>query len=112
MSLPFAISAGGAAACFLRGFSLCRWTQWYAGATSFGETDRDRLLAGARSMLALANVVHFFPHKFPGLSRGRFALPPVTPGPLESLFFWHKYVVVGNYPVALSANRETSLNGV
>jgi hypothetical protein len=42
-------------------------------------------------MLALANVVHFFPHKFPGLSRCRFALPSVTPGPLESLFFWHKY---------------------
>jgi hypothetical protein len=40
-------------------------------------------------MFPFANVVHFFTHKFPGLGRRRFALPPVTPGTFESLFFWH-----------------------
>jgi hypothetical protein len=45
-------------------------------------------------MFAFANVMHFFPHKFSGLSRCRFALPPVTPGPVESLFFWHSFMSI------------------
>jgi hypothetical protein len=51
------------------------------------------LLAGARAVFALANVVHFFAHEFSGLCRCGFALPPVTPGPFESLFFWHIFVL-------------------
>lgn len=47
-------------------------------------------------MLALANVVHFFAHKFSGLSRCGFALPSVTPGTFESLFFWHKSILLVN----------------
>jgi hypothetical protein len=113
MSLAFAISAGGASTCFLRGLSLCRWTQRHAGATSFGKTDGNRLLRGARAMFTLANVVHLFTHKFPGLSRCRFALPPVTPGPFKSLFFWHNYRCrLETISFALSASRETSLNRV
>lgn len=45
-------------------------------------------------MFALANVVHFFAHKFSGLSGCGFALPPVTPGTFKSLFFWHTYYSV------------------
>jgi hypothetical protein len=48
-------------------------------------------------VFALANVVHFFPHKFSGLSGCGFALPPVTPGPLKSSFFWHNFVGIRPY---------------
>jgi len=41
-------------------------------------------------MFPLANVVHFFPDKFAGLSRCGLALSPVSTGPFESSFFWHK----------------------
>jgi hypothetical protein len=42
-------------------------------------------------MFALPNVMHFFAHEFSGLCRCGFALPSVTPGPFESLFFWHTF---------------------
>src|SRR5262249_3461663 len=54
-------------------------------------------------------MVHLFAHKFSGLRRCRFALPPVTPGPFESLFFWHNIL---QFPIALFENREAFLNGV
>jgi hypothetical protein len=64
-------------------------------------------------MFTFANVVHFFTHKFSGLIRRGFALPPVAPGPFESLFFWHSYCFrLQTTSFGLSASRETSLNGV
>jgi hypothetical protein len=47
-----------------------------------------------RAMFTFADMVHFFAHNFSGLSRCGFALPPVTPGSFESLFFWHNVVVI------------------
>jgi hypothetical protein len=44
-------------------------------------------------MFPLPNVMHFFAHEFSGLRRCGFALPPVTPGPFESLFFWHTFMI-------------------
>jgi len=58
-------------------------------------------------MFAFANVVHFFAHEFSGLSRCRFALPPVTPGPFESLFFWH-FLCRFNQPSSFT-NSKTAL---
>ena len=46
-------------------------------------------------MLALADVVHLFPNKFPRLRGRRFALPPVAPGPFDGLFFWHDGISIG-----------------
>jgi hypothetical protein len=64
-------------------------------------------------MFAFANVVHLFAHEFSGLSRRRFALPPVAPGPFESLFFWHNYLCFSQTTsFALSATLELWFNGV
>jgi len=64
-------------------------------------------------MFPFANVVHLFAHKFSGLSRWSFALSPVTPGPFESLFFWHNCRCrLQTILFAVSASRETPLNGV
>lgn len=62
-------------------------------------------------MFALANVVHFFAHKFSGLCGCGFALPPVAPGTFECLFFWHTYYLVLTVYRSIS-NQAFGLNGV
>src|SRR5437773_12024461 len=57
--------------------SAAWWRQLYTGASRLGEANRDRLLRAARTMLAFADVVHFFADKLPGLGGGRFALASV-----------------------------------
>jgi hypothetical protein len=53
------------------------------------EANRDRLLRRARTMLALADVVHLLPDEFAGLRRGRFARLLVLACPLEGGLFRH-----------------------
>jgi hypothetical protein len=96
MTLTLPVSAHRAAASFRRNLAFGGRTQRHASAASLGKTDGNSLPGRASAMLALANVVHFFAHKFSGLSRCGFALPSVTPGTFESLFFWHKSILLVN----------------
>src|SRR5256885_13052430 len=57
--------------------SFARRRQLYTGASRLGKANGDRLLRAARTMLAFADVVHFFADKLPGLGGGRFALASV-----------------------------------
>ena len=47
-------------------------------------------------MFALANMVHFFTHKLPGLRRGRFSLAFVAEGPFERLLLRHGELSLGS----------------
>ena len=40
-------------------------------------------------MLAFADVLHFFAHKFSRLRRHRLSLPRVFARPFDCFFFWH-----------------------
>jgi hypothetical protein len=40
-------------------------------------------------VFALADVVHFFPHKFSGLRAGRFSFTSVFLSAFNGFFFWH-----------------------
>jgi hypothetical protein len=53
------------------------------------EANRDRLLRRARTMLALADVVHLLADEFAGLRRGRFARLLVFACTLERGLFRH-----------------------
>src|SRR6266446_1647212 len=55
-----------------RGLTLARRLQGHAGAPGLGESDGDRLLGRASSVLAFPDVFHLLPHEFVG--RGRRAL--------------------------------------
>jgi len=47
-------------------------------------------------MFALANVLHFFAHKFPRLGGGRLAFLGVCARPLDRFFFWHNHFTHGD----------------
>src|SRR6476646_6387010 len=53
------------------------------------QANRDRLLRRSRSVLPLANVVHFLAHKFASLRAGRFSLAFILLRPLNRRFFRH-----------------------
>src|SRR5207253_8616997 len=48
----------------LRGTSRARWAQGHARAPGLRQADRDRLLAGARAVLAPAYVLDLLAHEF------------------------------------------------
>jgi len=60
--------------------SIFRRRQLDTRAPGLGQSDRDRLLGGARPVLSFPNVVHFFAHEFPGLRTGCFPLARVLSG--------------------------------
>src|SRR5207253_6284645 len=72
-----------------RRLSLFRGWKLHAGATGLGQPNGDRLLRGARSVLAFADVLHRFPDKFARLGTGRLPLALRLPGPLDRLFLRH-----------------------
>src|ERR1700688_265158 len=82
------------AACLFPGlfryFPLNRCRQADACTSSLRQSDGDGLLGGTRAMLALADVVHFLPHKFTGLGIWRFALTRILLRSLNRLSFRHK----------------------
>ena len=89
MALPLAISAHGAAPCFLGGPAFRRRSEFHSGTSRFRKTDRDRLPGIRRAMFSLTDMVHFFADEFTGLRRGGFALSFVTAGPFECLLLRH-----------------------
>src|SRR5207248_6497538 len=62
-----------------------------AGAARFGKPNGNSLLRRARSVLALADVMHLFANKFARLSAGRFSLARVFVGAFQCLLLWHGY---------------------
>src|SRR5205085_4564078 len=88
-AVAFRIGALGALAGLLRGLSLPRRRQIDAGAPGLGQTDRDRLLARSRAVLALADVVHLLANEFPRLRRRRLAFALVPFGTFERFFLRH-----------------------
>jgi hypothetical protein len=69
--------------------SIFRRRQLDTRAPSLGQSDRDRLLGGARTVLSFPNVVDFFAHEFPGLRTGGFPLARVLSGTLDRFLFRH-----------------------
>lgn len=78
---------GAAAARLLRRFRL--GTERYAGAARLGEADRDRLLARARTIVAMFEAVHFFADEL-ARGGGRALTGAQCPlGLLDGLLFGH-----------------------
>ena len=57
------------------------------GATRLGEPDGDGLFGGARTMLSLADMVHFFTDKFSCLGGGSFSFLLVLSFKISLKFF-------------------------
>src|SRR5439155_21619969 len=87
----FSVSVGCATLGLFRRLAPGGWRQVYTRAAGLRKADGNRLFCGPRSKLSLANVLHFFAHKFAGLRGGSFALALITPGPFEGLLFGHRF---------------------
>lgn len=70
-----------------------RRPQLHSGSPGFGKPDGDRLFRVSRTMLALANMVHFFADKLAGLRRWRFPLACVFLRAIQGLFMGHSYLL-------------------
>ena len=64
-------------------------SQLHPGAAGLGEADGDGLLGVPRAMFAFANMVHFFPHKLPGLGGGSFSFSFILVSTSQSFYFRH-----------------------
>src|SRR5437764_8166151 len=71
------------------GLALARRGQIHTRAPGLGQTYRNRLLGGARSMFALTDVIHLLFDEFTCLRAGSLALALVPFCPLHCLSFWH-----------------------
>src|ERR1043165_6740915 len=96
------VIALGAAARFLRDGSLSRRRQLHTRPPRLGTSDGDGLLGGTRAVFALADVVHFFAHKFPGLRAGSFSRGFVLARSFDGFLFWHKLLSIRLAPQALA----------
>src|SRR5205085_5310325 len=67
-----------------------------AGAARFGKPNGNSLLRRARSVLALADVVHLLTNKFARLSARGFALALILVGAFQCLLLWHGYPSLKN----------------
>lgn len=74
----------------LRNGSFLGRRQVDAGPSSLRQADRDGLLAGTRTVLALADVLHLLAYEFPSLRRRCLALLPVPTRPFECSFLRHE----------------------
>ncbi len=74
----------------LRYGALLRRLEGDTGATGFVQSDGDRLLGVLGSVLAFANMVHFFADKFSGLGGSGFTFCFILTGAIEGSFFWHR----------------------
>jgi hypothetical protein len=79
----------------------------HAGAACLRQTDGDRLLRGARAVLAFANVLHFLSHEFPRLGRGAFALASVAAGSFNGLSVRHG--IASCTPAVHKANQKLQM---
>jgi hypothetical protein len=69
------------------------WSAWLAQFDAcparLGKANGDCLLRRSGAMLSLANVMHFFAHKFACLRTRRFSLFGVSMGALDGFFLRH-----------------------
>jgi hypothetical protein len=88
---PASRTAGrrGTASCGLFG-ARRRRRERHAGAASFRESDRDRLLGGSRAVLALSHMMDFLTYECTRLSARRLAGPLIPTGPLNRFPIWHE----------------------
>src|SRR5207302_8450595 len=83
--------AAGAGAHLLGGPATFGRSELDAGAARFGKPNGDSLLRRARSVLALADVVHLLANKFARLRAGRFSLALLLVCAFQGLLLWHGY---------------------
>src|SRR5438067_532206 len=88
--------AAGAGAHLLGGPATFGRSELDAGAARFGKPNCNSLLRRARSVLALANVMHLLANKFARLSAGRFALALILVCAFQCLLLWHGYPPLKN----------------
>src|SRR5262249_57953121 len=69
--------------------SFRRCSQVHSCAARLRKADRDRLLGGARAMLALANMVHLLSHEFARLGGRGLSVALVLVGALDGLLVRH-----------------------
>jgi hypothetical protein len=69
-------------------FTRRRW-KFHSSPAGLGQANGDGLPGRACAVLAFADVVYFFAHKFSGLSRRSFAFAFVFARPFECFFFRH-----------------------
>jgi hypothetical protein len=65
-----AITLAASVASDISGSTFFHGRQSNSGTTGFGQSDGNGLLAGARPVFSLVDVMKLFAHKFPGLSGG------------------------------------------
>lgn len=88
-ALPFAIRTGRAPASLFGSLTL-RWRrQFNSGSPGLGKADGNRLFRRPRTMFSFTNMVYLLPHKFTGLSAGRFSLPRIPSRALNGFSFGH-----------------------
>ena len=83
--------------CSLRSSPLSRRGQLHPCAARLGKPDRDCLFCGARSVLSLADMLHFFAHKFSGLSTRPLPLLLRLARPFDGLSFRHGYLASSEF---------------
>lgn len=73
----------------LRRRAFFRRLEIHARAARLRKTNGYGLLRGARSVFALADVLHFLTHELTGLSARRLSLPLIPAGPLDCSLLRH-----------------------
>src|SRR6266700_8354118 len=109
MFLAFAISMLRAASSFLRCLASRRRREIDARPARLGQANGNRLLGGLRSVLAFANVVHFFADELPRLRRRRLSLAFILLGSFHGFLFGHGYLLIADQ-LKPHKNRGPPLN--
>src|SRR5579863_10211815 len=94
--LPFAVVPFCAYSCRLFRFARMGRCERDAGATCFTESDSDRLLWRAGTVLALPYVLDFFVNEFSGCGGGRFPFFQIFFCLLDYFLFRHKFSLLVN----------------
>src|SRR5690242_12854416 len=77
--------------------SFARHRDRYAGAACLGQPDRDRLLGGARAVLALADVMDLFAHELAGGGTCTIPSTQLLAGSLERGLLGHPSLRCGGW---------------
>lgn len=101
--LAFAVSTGGAAACFFRNAPFARRAQFHACSTGLRQSNGNRLFGRTRPVLAFPNMMHLLANKFSRLCRRRFSLACVLARSIDRLLLRHISFPAGAHYVVRSS---------
>ena len=87
------IVAGGALAGFIRCLARTWRRQIDTGAPRFGQSNRDGLFGGTRSVSTFTDMVYLLADEFPSLRRWRLACLLVGTGPLQCSLLGHDFTL-------------------